>query len=263
MPANRLIAALDTADPARACAWAEALAPHVGMLKLGLEFFAANGPAGVRTIAAAAPALPLFLDLKLHDIPATVAGAVRAVLPLAPRLLTLHAAGGAAMLAAARAAAEAAGAARPLLLAVTVLTSLDDAALQATGIAGGAAAQVLRLARLALDAGADGLVCSPLEVALLRAALGPGPKLVVPGIRPAGTAAGDQARTLTPEQAVAAGADWIVVGRPITAAPDPAAAARAIGAAIGGAARSEARPAGAGDDADTDADTDRPAAPRP
>ena len=230
----RLIAALDTSDPARAAAWAGAVAPHVGMLKLGLEFFLANGAPGVHAIAAAAPGLPVFLDLKLHDIPATVAGAVRAVLPLAPRLLTLHAAGGAAMIARARDAAEAGGKDRPLLLAVTVLTSLDDAALAATGVSGGAAAQVLRLARLALAAGADGLVCSPLEVALLRAELGPGPKLVVPGIRASGAALGDQARTLSPEQAVAAGADWIVVGRPITAAPDPAAAAAAIAAAIAG-----------------------------
>jgi orotidine-5'-phosphate decarboxylase len=236
----RLIAALDTADPGRAAAWAGALAPHLGLVKLGLEFFLANGAAGVRAIAAAAPALPIFLDLKLHDIPATVAGAVRAVLPLAPRLLTLHAAGGAAMIAAARAEAETAGPARPLLLAVTVLTSLDDAALAATGVPGGAAAQVLRLARLALAAGADGFVCSPLEVALLRAALGPGPKLVVPGIRPAGAARGDQARVMTPEQAVEAGADWIVVGRPITAAADPTAAAASISAAI--AAVAAARP---------------------
>ncbi|MBW4092044.1 MAG: orotidine-5'-phosphate decarboxylase [Proteobacteria bacterium] len=243
--AGRLIVALDTADPARAAAWAGAVAPHVGLLKLGLEFFLANGAPGVRAIAAAAPGLALFLDLKLHDIPATVAGAVRAVLPLAPRLLTLHAAGGAAMIAAARAAAETGGAGRPLLLAVTVLTSLDDTALAATGVAGGAAAQVLRLARLALAAGADGLVCSPLEVALLRAELGPEPKLVVPGIRPPGAARGDQARTLTPEAAVAAGADWIVVGRPITGAPDPGEAAAAIAAAIASAGAQACAPAGA------------------
>ena len=230
--ASRLIAALDTADPARAAAWAGRLAPHLGMAKLGLEFFLANGAPGLRAIAAAAPGLPIFLDLKLHDIPATVAGGVRAVLPLAPRFLTLHAAGGTAMIAAAREAAEAAGAARPLLLAVTVLTSLDDAALAATGVADGAARQVERLARLALAAGADGLVCSPHEVALLRAALGPAPVLVVPGIRPEGAARGDQARTMTPAQAVAACADWIVVGRPITDAADPAAAAAAIAAAI-------------------------------
>jgi orotidine-5'-phosphate decarboxylase len=136
------------------------------------------------------------------------------------------------MVAAARQAAEAAGAARPMILAVTVLTSLHTADLAATGVADPPAAQALRLALLAVAAGADGLVCSPLEVAMLRDALGSGPTLVVPGIRPAGSAAGDQARTMTPEQAVAAGADWIVVGRPITAAPDPGQAAAAIDAAI-------------------------------
>ena len=224
----RLIVALDTTDPARAAAWAAATAPHVGLFKLGLEFFLANGPAGVRGIGGR----PIFLDLKLHDIPNTVAGAVRAVLPLAPRMLTVHAAGGAAMIEAARTAADQAGAGRPIVLAVTVLTSLDASALAETGVADPPAAQVLRLARLALAAGADGLVCSPLEVAILRDAFGAGPTLVVPGIRPAGAAAGDQARTMTPEQAVAAGADWIVVGRPITAAPDPAAAAAAIAAAV-------------------------------
>jgi orotidine-5'-phosphate decarboxylase len=147
-------------------------------------------------------------------------------------MLTLHAAGGAAMMTAARQAAEAAGPARPMLLAVTVLTSLDAAGLAATGVADSPAAQVLRLARLAIEAGADGLVCSPLEVAMLRDALGPGPALVVPGIRPAGSAAGDQMRTMTPRDAVEAGADWIVVGRPITAAPDVGQAAAAIAAAI-------------------------------
>ncbi len=223
-----LIAALDTAETARATAWARLLAPHVGMVKLGLEFFLAHGAAGNRAVTAAAPGLRVFLDLKLHDIPATVAGAVRAVAPLAPHFLTLHAAGGAAMIAAARTAAEAAGPARPLLLAVTVLTSVDDAALAATGVADGAAHQVLRLARLALAAGADGLVCSPHEVAPLRAEFGPAPRLVVPGIRPAGAALGDQARVMTPGQAAAAGADWIVVGRPITTAADPAAAAAMI-----------------------------------
>lgn len=229
MTASRLIVALDTTDPARAGAWAAAVAPHCGLFKLGLEFFLANGAAGTRAVTGR----PVFLDLKLHDIPNTVAGAVRAVLPLAPRMLTVHAAGGSAMIAAARQAAATAGSARPLILAVTVLTSLDAAALAATGVADAPARQVLRLARLALGAGADGLVCSPLEAAMLRDALGPdGPVLVVPGIRPAGSAAGDQARTLTPAEAVAAGADWIVVGRPITAAPDPAAAAAAIAAAI-------------------------------
>lgn len=228
--AARIVAAIDTADPARAAALAEALAPpRCGVLKLGLELFAAQGPEAVRCLAARAP---VFLDLKLHDIPNTVAGAVRALAPLRPAMLTLHAAGGAAMLAAAREAAEAAGGARPILLAVTVLTSLDEAALAATGVAGGAAAQVVRLGRLAIAAGADGLVCSPREVAPLRQALGPAPLLVVPGIRPAGAAAGDQARTATPAEAVADGADWIVVGRPITGAADPVAAAAAIAASL-------------------------------
>jgi orotidine-5'-phosphate decarboxylase len=228
MTNSRLIVALDTADMARAAGWAQAVAPHCGLFKLGLEFFLANGAAGVRAIAGR----PIFLDLKLHDIPNTVQGAVRAVLPLAPRMLTVHAAGGTAMLAAARQAVEASGAVRPMILAVTVLTSLSAADLAATGVGDAPDAQALRVARLAVDAGADGLVCSPLEVAMLRDALGPRPALVVPGIRPAGSAAGDQARTMTPAAAVAAGADWIVVGRPITAAADPGQAAAAIAAAI-------------------------------
>lgn len=218
-----LIAALDTADLAEATCWATQLAPHCGVLKLGLEFFCRHGPAGVQAVTQR----PVFLDLKLHDIPSTVAGATRAVLPLRPKMLTLHAAGGGAMLAAAREAlGEAAD--RPRLLAVTVLTSLGAEALHATGVAGGARQQVLRLARLALDHGADGLVCSPHEVAMLRDALGARALLVVPGIRPEGFAADDQARTMTPREAASAGADWLVVGRPITAAVDPAAAAAAI-----------------------------------
>ncbi len=223
-----LIAALDTTDPQRARAWASAVAPHCGMLKLGLEFYLANGAEGVRLI----DDRPVFLDLKLHDIPNTVAGAVRAVLPLRPALLTLHAAGGSAMIAAARAAAEAAGPARPKLLAVTVLTSMDAEALHDIGVAGGPRQQVLRLARLAIAAGADGLVCSAHEVTALRASLGPDVLLVVPGIRPAGSDKGDQARTMTPREAADAGADWLVVGRPITAAADPGAAAGAIAAEL-------------------------------
>lgn len=224
---GRLIVALDTVDADQARSWADAVAPHAGLLKLGLEFFLANGAAGFRGITG----VPIFLDLKLHDIPNTVAGGVRAVLPLRPRMLTIHAAGGAAMIQAARQAAGA-NADRPMILAVTVLTSLDAAALQAVGVAASPAEQVLRLGRLAVEAGADGLVCSPQEVAMLRQALGPAVKLVVPGIRPAGSAAGDQARTMTPSNAVAAGADWIVVGRPITGAADAGAAAAAIAAEI-------------------------------
>lgn len=227
--ARRIAVALDTADPARATALAGAVAPHCGVLKVGLELFAAAGADAVRAIARHRP---VFLDLKLHDIPNTVGAAVAALLPLAPAFLTLHAAGGSAMIAAARDAAERAGAARPRLLAVTVLTSLDASALAATGIADPPEAQVLRLARLAVAAGADGLVCAAAELPALRAALGPAPLLVVPGIRPAGVAGDDQARTATPAEAIAAGADLLVIGRPITTAPDPAAAAAAIAASI-------------------------------
>jgi orotidine-5'-phosphate decarboxylase len=233
-PSNgrRIIAALDTTDLAEARGWATTLAPHCGMLKLGLAFYLAHGAAGYRAVSKAAKAAPIFLDLKLHDIPNTVAGAVEAVLPLRPALLTLHAAGGSKMIAAARRAAETAEGPRPNLLAVTVLTSLSAAALAETGVPGMPAEQVLRLARRALSAGADGLVCSPLEVAMLRDALGDGPLLVVPGIRPVASLLDDQARTLTPHEAVAAGADWLVIGRPITEAADPAAAAEAIAASL-------------------------------
>jgi orotidine-5'-phosphate decarboxylase len=225
---NRLIVALDTADGNQARSWADAVAPHVGLFKLGLEFFLANGANGFRAITGA----PIFLDLKLHDIPNTVAGGVRAVLPLRPRMLTVHASGGSAMIRAAHQAAASAGSDWPLILAVTVLTSLDRSDLQAVGVAATPAEQVLRLGRLAIEAGAQGLVCSPLEVPMLRQALGSAVMLVVPGIRPEGVASGDQARTMTPRQAIAAGADWIVVGRPITAAPNPALAAADIAAGI-------------------------------
>jgi orotidine-5'-phosphate decarboxylase len=221
-----IIAALDTSSPAQAEAWAEALAPHVGMLKLGLEFFVGHGPAAVARLGRHRP---LFLDLKFHDIPNTVAGAVRSACALRPAMLTIHAAGGASMIAAARKAAEEEGGAdRPAILAVTVLTSTNAATLAETGVAGGPAQQVLRLARLALEAGADGLVCAPPEVPLIRGAHGAAPLLVVPGVRPAGSARGDQARVATPAEAAASGADWLVIGRPITTAPDPALAAAAI-----------------------------------
>ena len=225
---RRLIVALDTVDVERARLWAHAVSPYAGVLKLGLEFFLANGADGFSRIAGA----PIFLDLKLHDIPNTVAGGVRAVLKLRPKMLTVHAAGGSAMIQAARQAADSAGADRPMILAVTVLTSLDQTDLVAIGVGATPAEQVSRLGRLAIEAGADGLVCSPLEVAMLRQALGPAVKLVVPGIRPAGSDAGDQARTMTPAEAVAAGADWIVVGRPITGASDPGSAAADIAASI-------------------------------
>lgn len=228
--AQRIIPALDLGDAAAAAALAARLAPHAGPMKLGLELFCAGGSAAFAQVAAQAP---VFLDLKLHDIPNTVAGAVRSLLPLRPAMLTLHGAGGPAMIAAARTAAEAAGGERPIILAVTVLTSMDAATLADTGVSGGPAQQVLRLARMAMDAGADGLVCSPLEISRIRDALGAAPMLVVPGIRPAGSASDDQSRIATPEDAVAAGADWLVIGRPITRAADPVAALRAIGAGLG------------------------------
>ena len=228
MTASRLIVALDTSDLARARDWASAAGPFCGLFKLGLEFILANGAAGVRAIQGR----PIFLDLKLHDIPNTVAGAIRAVLPLAPSMLTVHAGGGSAMIAAARQAAEDAGPRRPMILAVTVLTSLDAAQLAATGVRDAPSLQVLRLARLAIAAGADGLVCSPEEVALLRGSLDSRVKLVVPGIRLSRTAEDDQKRVMTPKQAIAAGADWIVVGRPITRAANVAEAAAGMAAAV-------------------------------
>jgi orotidine-5'-phosphate decarboxylase len=233
-----IIAALDTPDPAQALGWAEAVAPHVGLVKVGLELFCAAGPGVVRQIARKRP---VFLDLKFHDIPNTVAGAIRSVCAPGeegeapgPAMLTLHGGGGAPMIEAARRAAEdTAGPRRPAILAVTVLTSFTPAQLAETGVSGGPSQQVLRLARLALSAGADGLVCSPQEVSLIRDAFGEAPLLVVPGIRPAGSDKGDQARTATPEETAAAGADWLVVGRPITHSASPAAAAEAIAASLG------------------------------
>lgn len=224
---NRLIAAIDTADVSRARGLCGAVTPHCGLLKFGLEFFLRNGPAGLSL----AGDMPVFLDLKLHDIPNTVSGAVKALSSLPIAMLTLHAAGGTAMIEAARKAAEA-FAHRPKILAVTVLTSFDAENLYGIGVSGGTTQQVLRLARLALEAGADGLVCSAHELAVLRDSFGDAPLLIVPGIRPEGMAFGDQARVMTPEQAISTGADYIVVGRPITEAADPAIAARDIARSI-------------------------------
>ena len=225
-PADRLFVALDAPDMDGALSLAGSLAGLVGGIKLGKAFFTANGPQGVRRAAAAG--LPVFLDLKFHDIPNTVADAVRAALSLAPVMLTVHASGGAAMMRAAADAAGEAGANRPLVLGVTVLTSLGDDDLAATGPAGPVSDQVMRLARLAQAGGLDGVVCSAREVAALRAECGATFTLVVPGIRPGGAAAGDQKRTATPAEAIAAGADYLVVGRPIAGADDPAQAARVI-----------------------------------
>lgn len=230
-PTDRIFVALDMADVEGARAMAARLEGLVGGLKLGLEFFMAQGPAGIRA-AMEGSSLPLFLDVKLHDIPNTVAGAVRSVAPLAPAFLTVHAAGGPSML---RAAAEAAreeasrlGVARMRILAVTVLTSLGEDDLVATGQQGPAADQVKRLALMAQQHGADGIVCSPAEVAALRAVLPADFTLMVPGIRPSWAAAGDQKRVMGPAQALAAGADRLVIGRPITADADPRQAALRI-----------------------------------
>lgn len=235
-PADRVFVAIDTPETQPARTLARNLRGLVGGVKLGLEFFVANGPDGVRAVTEGLD-VPLFLDLKFHDIPNTVAGAVRSAVALRPAFLTVHAAGGPAML---RAAADAAGdearrlgVPRPKVLAVTVLTSLEEDDLDAIGQRGPVADQVGRLADLALASGVDGVVCSPAEVAALRGRLGPDAILMVPGIRPAWAAANDQKRIKTPGDAVAAGADHLVIGRPITGAADPAAAARRIADELG------------------------------
>jgi orotidine-5'-phosphate decarboxylase len=221
--------AIDRPDLDGAVKLSRALIGAVGGLKVGLEFVTANGPDGVRRVVDLG--LPVFLDVKFHDIPNTVAGTVAAAHALGVAMLTLHVCGGADML---RAAVETARCRAPQmkLIGVTVLTSLDDADLAALGIADKVTAQVLRLAELAWDTGLDGVVCAPHELPLLRSRFEPEFRLVVPGIRPAGSAVGDQKRTRSPAEAAAAGADVLVVGRPITEAPDPVAAARAINAEI-------------------------------
>jgi orotidine-5'-phosphate decarboxylase len=223
---NPVFLAVDTVEMDDARALAAAAAPAIGGLKLGLEFFNRHGLGGV---AAVIGDLPLFLDLKLHDIPNTVAGAVRGVAAARPSFLTIHASGGGAMIRAARAAADPA----TRILAVTVLTSLDEVDLRSVGQSTPLSDQVKRLAALAQESGADGAVCSPWEVAALRAQCGPDFILVVPGIRPLGSALGDQKRVMGPAAAIAAGASHLVIGRPISAAPDPRAAALAIAQELG------------------------------
>jgi orotidine-5'-phosphate decarboxylase len=222
---NPVFVALDTPDLERAHTVAKAVAPYVGGLKVGLEFITANGPEGVRKIVALGK--PVFADVKFHDIPNTVAGASREIARLGSMLFNVHASGGEEMM---RAAADAARAIDPRVkvIAVTALTSLDDAVLDSVGQRGPAAEQVLRLATLAKHSGLDGVVCSAHEIAPLRKALGPDFMLVVPGIRPAGADLADQRRVMTPGKAHAEGADILVIGRPITGAADPAAAAKAI-----------------------------------
>lgn len=231
---TRIFCALDSADLETVRSVAQAIAGAVDGLKLGLEFFTAQGPDGIREIAKLG--LPIFLDVKLHDIPNTVAGAIRSLAPLAPYYLTLHAAGGEEMLRAARDTAREEAArlslAPPRLLAVTVLTSLDEGDLAQQGVAGTAREQVVRLAELARRAGIDGIVSSPREIEAIRAACGEGFDIVVPGIRPGGGGAQDQKRVMTPGEAVRAGASALVIGRPITGAADPAQAAAQIRAEV-------------------------------
>ena len=234
MPAPRIIVALDVPDAAAARALAARLDASKCSLKVGKELFTAAGPDLVRELARRG--FRVFLDLKFHDIPNTVAQACAAAARLGVWMLNVHASGGAAMMAAARDAvgrtAAEAGLPRPLLIAVTVLTSLSAGDLAAIGVNASPEEQVLRLARLAQAQGLDGVVCSAREAAALKRALGPAFTLVTPGIRPEGSAANDQARVMTPPQAIAAGADYLVIGRPVAAAPDPQAALDAILASI-------------------------------
>jgi orotidine-5'-phosphate decarboxylase len=221
---DRLAVALDFPDALQAFDLVNRLGGSCQWFKVGMELYYAAGNSFVEQLRDRG--FDVFLDLKLHDIPNTVAGAVRSATRAGASLLTVHASGGAAMLAAAAAAASAPGS--PRLLAVTVLTSMDANELAGVGVAGTPAEQVLRLAKLAKAAGIDGMVCSAEEVGTLRAALGAQTMLVIPGIRPAGAATEDQRRIATPATAIAEGASMLVVGRPITRAADPAAAARTI-----------------------------------
>ncbi len=228
--AERLLCAIDTVDLDNAVATASSLKGLVGGIKLGLEFFIAHGPAGVKAIAACD--LPIFLDLKLFDIPTTVAGAIRATSGLNPFMLTVHVGGGPAMLRAAMAAsyrlASQNDGIRPLVIGITVLTSFDEADIEAVGMRPSLADQVHRLADMALTNGLDGVVCAAHEVPKLRGAFGDELKLIVPGIRPAWSSADDQKRIVTPAEALRLGADYLVIGRPIFRADDPPAAARRI-----------------------------------
>lgn len=222
---SRIYLAIDSTDLDAARALATKVKTHIGGLKLGLEFFCAHGHHGVHEMARVG--LPLFLDLKLHDIPNTVAKAVQALRPLEPAILTIHAAGGRAMLEDAKASAGT----HTKVIGVTVLTSLDDDDLTVIGIDGDPAAQVARLSALSRDAGLDGIVCSGHEVRAAKKGW-PGGFFVVPGVRPSNGVIADQKRTVTPAQAVTAGASILVIGRPISKATDPVAAVRAIEATL-------------------------------
>jgi orotidine-5'-phosphate decarboxylase len=232
---NPIIVALDLPDPDKALALARAVGPHVGAVKVGKELFVSAGPEIIRTLRA--EGVGVFLDLKFHDIPNTVAKAVVAATRLDVQMLTLHAGGGREMMAAAEKAAQETAASMgrpaPLVLAVTVLTSFNESGLAETGVTGGIENHVERLARLATESGIRGLVCSPLELPRLRGFLPSHVQLVTPGIRTGAERADDQKRTLSPAEAMAAGASWLVVGRPIYAAADPITAARNIATMAG------------------------------
>ncbi|MEO0962877.1 MAG: orotidine-5'-phosphate decarboxylase [Pseudomonadota bacterium] len=229
---NPVFCALDTPSPDKAAKLARDVGTAVGGLKLGLEFFMAAGPQGFAQVAN--EGRPIFLDLKLHDIPNTVAGAVRSLLPLKPAILNVHAQGGLAMMKAARVAAdEAPDGERPVMIGVTMMTSLDQSDLERQGNRLATTDYVRRLAEQTAEAGLEGVVCSALEIETLRADLGPDFKLIVPGIRPEGADIGDQKRVMTPAEARDLGADILVIGRPITAANDAGAAARAIASDLG------------------------------
>jgi len=231
---NPIIVALDVPRMDIALELAEQLAPVVGAFKIGKELFTSAGPEVVRRIRALGASV--FLDLKFHDIPNTVAKAVEAAVQLDVQMLTIHASGGSAMMRAAEQAAQASaqklGRTAPLVLGVTVLTSMDGNDLAEIGVEANVAKQVERLATLAAKSGLRGLVCSPLEIAALRQFLPAAMQLVTPGIRPGNTQSDDQKRTLTPAEALAVGADWLVIGRPICAAANPRAAAEQILASL-------------------------------
>ena len=229
MDNKRIVVALDVPEGPAALALAARLDPALCRVKVGKELFVSAGPAVVESLQRAG--FEVFLDLKFHDIPNTVAAACKAAARLGVWMMNVHASGGAAMMQAAREAVPA-GAKAPLLIGVTVLTSLKDAELAAIGWSGSAADNVMRLARLAHASGLDGVVCSAREASVLREIVGPGFVSVTPGIRPAGGEAGDQARVVTPEDAVRAGAHFLVVGRPVTQAADPAATLESIARSI-------------------------------
>lgn len=221
---ERIYVALDTTDIDHAVQLAEQLKGHVGGMKVGKEFFTANGPQGISAIRNVG--MPVFLDLKFHDIPNTVASAIRAAAPIDPEIINVHAQGGPEML---RQAAQAGQDAKiPLTIAVTILTALDEDDLHAIGVPGMIEDQVVRLAKLTKDCGLGGVVCSAKEIKPIRKACGPDFKLIVPGIRPEWAAKGDQKRVMTPKDAVLAGADVLVIGRPITKADDPLKAAMRV-----------------------------------